>query len=238
MKTKPHPRYRLIVLDWDGTVMDSGDKIANCFRAAAREAGFPEPEPDAVKRYIGTSLSTMCRALYPGTAPAQAAQVVEGYRKYWNHLDRTPVQLYPGVQTGLHALAEAGFLLAIATGKSREGLDRVLDRTNLRPWFVYSRCADESRPKPHPKMLLDILAYTGMAVTESLMIGDTTFDLRMAKAAGMDGLGIGHGYHSKEELESCGNLPVAGNFPELTAWLLDPGRTGTGQASCRTNLRE
>ena len=224
MKKESHHRYRLIVFDWDGTLMDSGDKIANCFQAAAVEAGFPRAETEAVKRCIGTSLPAMCCTLYPGITPPRIMQIVEGYQKYWNHLDRTPALLYPGVEAGLSELAESGFQLAIATGKSRRGLDLVLDRTGLRHRFVYSRCADETRPKPHPKMLRDILAYTGREATESLMIGDTTFDLEMAKAAGMGGMGIGHGYHSKAELEPWSTLPVVENFPELTARLL-----GTGQ---------
>jgi phosphoglycolate phosphatase len=208
--------YQLLVFDWDGTLMDSSRKIVNCFEGAAMTVGLALPDPDQVRSYIGLGLDESFRRLYPDIDSQMINPLIAHYREYWLYLDRTPMSLFAGVKPGLRVLQKAGYLLTIATGKSRRGLDRVLVETSLKQDFFYSRCADETRSKPHPQMLLDVLDYTGMENHQGIMIGDTTFDLEMARNAGMDGLGVGYGSHSKQHLKELSmNQEVFDDFTQL-----------------------
>jgi phosphoglycolate phosphatase len=210
------PEYQLLVFDWDGTLMDSSRKIVNCFEGAAREVGLELPDPDQVRSYIGLSLNESFIRLYPNIGNQTINTLIANYREYWLYRDNTPMSLFTGVKPGLRVLQKAGYVLAIATGKSRRGLDRVLLETSLKQEFFYSRCADETRAKPHPQMLLDVLDYTGMENHHGVMIGDTTFDLEMARNAGMDGLGVGYGSHSKLSLRELSmNQEVFDDFAQL-----------------------
>jgi len=118
-------------------------------------------------------------------------------------------------------MEETGAMLAIATGKSRAGLDRVLGKVGLAHHFTVTRCADETRSKPHPQMLLEILEFTSIDPQKTIMVGDTTFDLDMAQNAGVAGLGAGYGVHSQQALEDSKALYVAQSFADLAAWLLN-----------------
>ena len=207
--------YQLLVFDWDGTLMDSSRKIGNCFAGAATAAGLTLPDPDQVKSYIGLGLDESFRRLYPEIDSQTICQLVDGYREYWLYLDNTSMSLFADVEPGLRQLQNAGYFLAVATGKSRRGLDLALLETSLKDIFLYSRCADETRSKPHPQMLLDVLEYTGLDNHQSVMIGDTTFDLEMARNAGMDGLGVGYGSHSKEILSPLSSDKVFDKFTHL-----------------------
>ncbi len=210
----------MIIFDWDGTLMDSSDTIVRCFVASANEMALPEPDPDQVKRYIGLSLEESFYRLYPGSNPDMISQLIDGYRENWLSLDSSEMSFFDGVGSGLKQLEGAGYLLAIATGKSRRGLDRVLIESGINDLFVTSRCADESRSKPHPQMLLDILDYTGMNTDQCIMVGDTTFDLEMAKSAGIHGMGVGYGSHPTEELSTLTHHPIAMNFPQLVRFFV------------------
>ena len=216
MNTPNKQDYQLLVFDWDGTLMDSSRKIVNCFEGAASMVGLEPPDPDQVKSYIGLGLDESFRRLYPDIDSQIISPLIAGYREHWLYLDKTPMSLFGGVEHGLQLLQNTGYLLAIATGKSRRGLDRVLLETSLEQAFIYSRCADETRSKPHPQMLLDVLDYTGLENHQGVMIGDTTFDLEMASNAGMDGLGVGYGSHSKQNLrELSRDQEVFDNFTQL-----------------------
>jgi len=127
--------------------------------------------------------------------------------------------LFPGVTQGLTQLTEQGYLLAIATGKARRGLNRVLDDTGLRHLFVSSRCADEAFSKPHPQMLEDILDDTGVDASRALMVGDTVYDMEMARSAQVAGLAVSYGVHARERLLDCGALACLDSFPEVCAWV-------------------
>ena len=211
--------YQLLIFDWDGTLMDSSRKIVNCFEGAASAVGLELPDPDQVKSYIGLGLDESFRRLYPEIDSQTINPLIESYREYWLHLDSTPMSLFAGVKPGLRLLQKAGYLLTIATGKSRRGLDRVLQETSLEQDFIYSRCADETRSKPHPQMLLEVLDYTGLENHQGVMIGDTTFDLEMASNAKMDGLGVGYGSHSKQSLRELSmDQEVFDNFPQLVEY--------------------
>ena len=124
------------------------------------------------------------------------------------------------VEQGLTALENAGFLLAVATGKSRAGLNRVLEEGTIGNKFAITRCADETRPKPHPEMLFEILDYCGLDATEAIMIGDTEFDMRMAASADVKSLGVSYGYHSRNMLEPLSDYPVQPSFKALVDWVL------------------
>lgn len=211
--------FDLIVFDWDGTLMDSAAKIVRCFQCAARDVGLPPPRDDAVRNIIGLGLKEALDLLLPHADAATRAEVVECYRRHFMHLDTTESVLFPGVLEGLGALSDAGYRLAIATGKSRRGLERVLRETAISRHFCATRCADEALSKPHPQMLHDILGHTGVAPARALMVGDTTYDLQMAASAGMAALAVGYGAHERERLLALSPLACLGSFEEVRQWL-------------------
>jgi phosphoglycolate phosphatase len=199
--------------------MDSAGKIVRCFESAMRDAGLPSPGAAAIRNIIGLGLKEAVASLLPQCDAATQAQVVARYRAHFLHLDRTETQLFPGVREGLTRLAERGYRLAIATGKARQGLQRVLADTGLAQLFVASRCADEALSKPHPQMLLDILKETAVPAGAALMVGDTVYDMQMARSAQVDGLGVSYGVHDREELLAQGALACLDSFSEVDRWL-------------------
>jgi phosphoglycolate phosphatase len=211
--------YDLVIFDWDGTLMDSAAKIVHCFERAFADAGLPYPGANAVRRIIGLGLKEAVSDLMPGTASSLCDAVIERYREHFLGLDSEAMALFPGVREGLEMLNRHGALLAVATGKSRRGLDRVLTTTGLGDLFVSTRCADEAFSKPHPRMLMDILDRTGMTPDRAVMIGDTTYDMLMAKAAGMAGIAVSYGVHTQDELMRHGPVACCTSFGEVLSWL-------------------
>lgn len=211
--------YDLIVFDWDGTLMDSERKIVNCFLASACDCGVPEPAREAVRNIIGLGLSEAVSVLFPEALPTQRAQLVDRYRHHFLEADRTDMVLFPGVAEGLQRLVGKGYLLAVATGKSRRGLERALEGTAIQHLFTYTRCADEAFSKPHPKMLEDILGYTGVVPKRALMIGDTVYDLQMAQNASVPGLAVTYGVHPRTALLQLAPLACLDSFDEVCQWL-------------------
>lgn len=218
-----HRKYDLIVFDWDGTLMDSAAKIVRCFQAAARDAGVAVPPDSAVRNIIGLGLREALETLLPEAGAETRRQVAECYRRHFLHVDMTETTLFPGVADGLGRLGEAGYRLAIATGKARRGLDRVLRDTATSHYFCASRCADEAFSKPHPQMLHDILACTGVSAERALMVGDTTYDLEMAAAAAMGSLAVSYGAHERERLLLHNPLACLDSFVDVCQWL-EPAR--------------
>ena len=212
-------QYDLIVFDWDGTLMDSEAKIVRCVQAAATDTGIPDPGSAAIRDIIGLGLNEAMQVLFPEQAPERRAELVERYRRHFLELDTTGMPLFPGVTQGLTQLTQQGYLLAIATGKARRGLDRVLHETGVRHLFVSSRCADEAYSKPHPQMLEDILDQTGVDAGRALMVGDTVYDMEMARSAKVAGLAVSYGVHARERLLDCGALACLDSFPEVCAWV-------------------
>lgn len=211
-------QFDLIVFDWDGTLMDSEAKIVRCIQAAAADVGIADIGKDAIRNIIGLGLTEAMKVLYPDQSAQRRLQLVERYRKHFLELDATPMPLFPGVASGLEKLRAQGYLLAIATGKARRGLNRVLDETGMRHLFASSRCADETQSKPHPQMLKEILDETGIAPTRALMVGDTVYDMEMARQAQVAGLGVSYGVHARERLLECGARACVDSFPEVYAW--------------------
>jgi len=213
-------KYQCIVFDWDGTLMDSIQKIVECLQSAAEDVDLPIPTVAAAKDIIGLGLQEAMLAIFGDISEQKVSEIVERYRFYFLEDNQTSQPLYPSVRSGLKILDETGVALCVATGKARRGLDRVMSKENLESLFFYTRCADESRSKPHPQMLLDILNHTALDSERVLMVGDTTYDMEMAAGANIDSVGLTHGVHSKQRLLSSGADQVFSNFDELLDWLM------------------
>lgn len=206
--------YQLMIFDWDGTLMDSVDRIVSCMRSAGRDCGLAEPSRDAVKRIIGLSLVTAMPILFPAQSAATYQHVRELYSRYYKFDDPTPTPLFPGIETMLRQLA--GYKsLAVATGKSRAGLERVLQVTQLGDVFVARRGADDAASKPDPLMLTQIVQELGIPVSNTVMIGDSVHDLAMAAALGMDRIGVSWGVDSKETLARYEPILIADSVIQL-----------------------
>lgn len=210
-------RYRLVVFDWDGTLVDSHSAIAQCMQEASRECGLPIPELARASHAIGLGLHDAMRIVAPDLPPARYPEFVEAYRRHFRAREDS-MQPFPGMPQLLDQLGRDRSL-AIATGKSRRGLDRALQATRLRVHFRASRCADETRPKPHPAMLLELMQELGFSPPEALMIGDTSHDMEMAAAAGVDAVAVSYGAHGREGLLACGPRACLASVEELRAWM-------------------
>jgi phosphoglycolate phosphatase len=211
-------RFELLVFDWDGTLMDSAGAIVFSIQAACADLGLPVPGEAAARHIIGLGLRDALTTLLPGLPEAEYPALVERYRHYYLARDRE-ILLFEGAAETVRGLAAAGFLLAVATGKSRQGLNRALAHTGLGPYFHASRCADECHSKPHPSMLEEIMDELAAAPERTLMIGDTTHDLLMAANAGVSSLAVAYGAHPREDLEALAPVATVESLPELRQWL-------------------
>ena len=215
---KSRQTYDLIVFDWDGTLMDSAAAIVASLQAACRDLGLPVPRDEDARYIIGLGLHDALAHILPGVDAGQYPRVVERYRHYFLELD-AGTALFPGIAEIVADLHGAGYRLAIATGKSRRGLARALNATGLEPYFHASRCADEGHSKPHPGMLQAVMREVGAASDRTLMIGDTTHDLEMARAAGVAALAVAYGAHAHDALLACSPLACIMSVAELRGWL-------------------
>ena len=211
-------RFELIVFDWDGTLMDSAGLIVTSVQAAARDLGLEPPSDERARHIIGLGLIDALRHALPGLEAARYPEVADRYRHHYLARDHE-LNLFAGAQELIAELAQAEFLLGVATGKSRVGLDRALGGSGLGSYFHATRCADECHSKPHPQMLEELMDEFGVAPEATLMIGDTTHDLLMAKNAGAAALAVAYGAHPRAELEAETPLYCAGSIAEMTAWL-------------------
>lgn len=214
---------RLVIFDMDGTLVDSAGTIVAAMQAAFSANRLPPPGQDAVHGVIGLHLpeaiARLCAA--GGIPPLDAAagrSLVDAYRNAFLYLDRDPDAasgLFPGILQLLDDLDGQGLLLSVATGKGRQGMERVLGRLDLLPRFVATRTPDECPGKPHPAMALDLLAATGVAPADAVVIGDSLFDMEMARNAGIAGIGVAWGTTPAELLMRSGAGAVAGTPAEL-----------------------
>lgn len=212
-------KYELVVFDWDGTLMDSEVRIVTCMQRAAQDTGSPIPSDAAVREIIGLSMERAVEQLFPGIDEKSLPAFIEAYRVHWLGDEVPHSALFPGAEETVRSLAEQGYLLAIATGKSRRGLDAVLQQTGLGELFHVSRCADEAFSKPHPQMLQDILTDLNTQADQAVMIGDTEYDMQMAANAGVDAVGVVHGVHHRDRLVEQGALTVFEQLPDLLSWV-------------------
>jgi len=211
-------KYELVVFDWDGTLLDSAGAIVNAIKASSRDLGLPEPSDAQARHVIGLGLTDALRHAVPELKPERYQEMVERYRFHYLSGDNA-LTLFAGVREMLGRLQVAGHVLAVATGKSRLGLERALDHSGLRPLFRASRCADECHSKPHPQMLEELMAEFGVAAEATVMIGDTSHDLLMASNAGVDSLAVTYGAHPHEHLLECKPRACLHTVGELDNWL-------------------
>ncbi len=211
--------FDLLVFDWDGTLMDSIASIVACTRATIEELDLPRLPDQTIRDTIGLGLRETLEILSPGADDAMYERVLGCYRKHWLATYRDLPVLFDGVPEMLRGLAEEGYLLAVATGKSRRGLDHALRETGLGSLFLATRTVDEAFSKPHPQMLLAILDELGVTPGAAVMIGDTTWDLEMARSAGTASIGVCTGSHGRAELERLEPLACLREVVELPAWL-------------------
>jgi phosphoglycolate phosphatase len=210
---------RLIVFDWDGTLMDSEAKIVASLRAAGNDLGLKELDENALRNVIGLGLKESIEMLYPGAALETQRAFVDRYRYHFQANDGTVTVLFNGALQMVQDLHRQGFFLGIATGKGRRGLDRELAQHSCGNLFHASRCADETFSKPHPQMLLEIMDELGILPAETLMIGDTEYDLLMARNADVAAAAVSYGAHERERLLLHRPLTCASDIDELTKWL-------------------
>jgi len=211
-------RFDLIAFDWDGTLFDSTAIIVRSIQQAVRDVGGTVPTDEAAAWVIGMALQQALAHAAPDVPREKYTELGNRYRyHYLKHQD--DVSLFPGVLALLQMLKDGGHLLAVATGKSRRGLDHVLHAVQLRGMFDGSRTADETAGKPHPLMLHELMAEFDVPPERTLMIGDTTHDLEMARAAGCASVGVGYGAHTTEGFAPLGPLFIAKSVAELHQWL-------------------
>lgn len=212
--------YDLLIFDWDGTLMDSTVRIVSCLREGIRQAGLP-PRDDAQLRYIiGLGIREAVDFLYPGAVDARLKQkMMEVYRHQFMHANATPAALFEGVEAMLDMLENQGYLLAVATGKTRSGLNSILRELGMEHRFHTSRCADETTSKPDPHMLREILGDLDVTPERALMIGDTGFDVEMAHNAGVAAVAVAQGAHSPDKLLQMKPLVILERVTYLLSWL-------------------
>ncbi|MBI5107917.1 MAG: HAD-IA family hydrolase [Rhodocyclales bacterium] len=211
-------RFDLIVFDWDGTLMDSTGAIVASIKAAATDLGIEPPTEERARHIIGLGLIDALRLALPDLPKERYPDVALRYRHHYLSRDQD-LLLFDGAESLVDELSEAGYMLAVATGKTRAGLNRAFDVSGLGARFHASRCADECRSKPHPQMLEELMVEFGVAPEATLMIGDTTHDLLMAKNAGVAALGVAYGAHPRVTLEAEAPLFCAADVAELAGWL-------------------
>jgi len=211
-------RFSLVVFDCDGTLVDSQHAIVAAMARAFAEHDLAQPPAAAVRRIIGLNLDEAMAALAPEIDDARHHSLAEAYKAEFFRQRQSGEftdPLYPGAMEAILALAETGAMLGVATGKSQRGLRAVLDRHGLRARFATLQTADDAPGKPHPGMLLNAMAEAGACPEETVMIGDTTFDMTMARAANVAAVGVAWGYHEAQELDDAGAAAMVGEFGQL-----------------------
>lgn len=211
--------YQLLIFDWDGTLCDSIGRIVEAMHVAATASGHLPCSDEAVKGIIGLALPEAISVLYPQLDEVEVAAMRGHYADAYMALDATPSSLYPGVREALLGFREQGYRLAVATGKARRGLDRVLKAHGWEDFFDITRAADETRGKPHPLMLEQIMSHCAVGPARSLMVGDASFDLLMARNAGMHSVAVGYGALPLDVLRQYEPQVCIESFDQLPTWL-------------------
>ncbi len=208
-------KYRKVIFDWDGTLVDSVDHIASSLQQAARELEFPERSHEELRHIVGLGMEEALNRLYPGITRDDMLRLRKTYAGHFFSRETTPEHLFPGVPELLTDLTSRGRQLAVATGKSRPGFDRGLQSSGLAPFFRLTRCADETASKPDPRMLLEILEAAGLHPGDAIMVGDTIYDLEMAQRIGMPAVGVTWGVHSEDQLKKHSPVAVVHRMDDL-----------------------
>ncbi|TQV73480.1 HAD-IA family hydrolase [Exilibacterium tricleocarpae] len=209
----------LFIFDWDGTISDSTGRIIDCVQRAAADSGLEPLADDAIKDIIGLGLKEALERLYPGAGEERRQLLTSSYARHFVAADQTPSPFYPGVRATLEQLLRDGHQLAVATGKSRRGLDRILANTQLQDFFHGSRCADETASKPHPQMLCELLDEFDVDPAAAVMVGDTEYDMEMARQLDMPRIAVSYGAHHIDRLRGYDPVLCVDYFEEILAWV-------------------
>ncbi|EAW28558.1 putative phosphoglycolate phosphatase, contains a phosphatase-like domain [Alteromonadales bacterium TW-7] len=211
-------QYKLVIFDWDGTIMDSINKIVNCIKCSAQSLNIAPPSDTAIKNIIGLSLEKAMAVLFP-SYPTKQTALINAYKAHYK-VDSTPTPVFDDVANVLNALKQNGAVLAIATGKGRDGLERLLNQSQLRHFFSATRTSDDAQSKPSPDMLYQLLDELGVSANEAVMIGDTKIDMAMGRAANMDRIGVTMGVHNAQQLSEYDPIATVDSYQQLQQVLL------------------
>lgn len=211
-------QYDLIVFDWDGTLADSTAIIIDSIRQAAETVGLPVPAREEASSIIGLGLSEAIETLFGKISTNDFSRLVGLYGYHYKSMEHE-IPLFNGVEPLIQSLGDKGHMLAVATGKGRNGLNRALERSGLQAHFHGTRCVDECLSKPHPQMLLELMDEFGVAPERTLMVGDTSFDLQMARNANVDAVGVTYGAHPLHSLAVFEPIACFDSFEKLGQWI-------------------
>jgi phosphoglycolate phosphatase len=205
----------LYIFDWDGTLVDSVGRIVSSLKLAAADLSLEILSDDQYKEIIGLGLTKAVNHLYPAAGSTLQLAMRDAYSKHFIAADTAPCAFFEGVIETLDAIRSEGHQLAVATGKSRRGLDRVLAQLAWQAYFHATRCADETASKPHPLMLHELLNELGVSSDHAVMVGDTDYDLNMAARAGIRSVGVSYGAHGLERLQAAAPNVIIDRFSDL-----------------------
>tara|TARA_R110000751_G_scaffold91266_3_gene179062 strand:- start:266587 stop:267228 length:642 start_codon:yes stop_codon:yes gene_type:complete len=208
-------KYKAIVFDWDGTLMDSIGKIVESMQTTAKQLGFPVPDYDQAKNVIGISLLPALKQLFNIRDEKEAMTLFHTYKEHFKDHAQISSPLFNGAVELLEELTQRGYILAVATGKARQGLEHNWYHSNTEQFFTVSKTADDAQSKPSPDMLQQILAELDLSADQVLMVGDTTYDMAMAEALNMDRIGVSFGVHNADTLQQHSPLAVINTLDEL-----------------------
>ncbi len=215
-----HRIYDLIIFDWDGTILDSQAHIIHCMTSAIADESFPVPVEEDIRHIIGLSLPLAIQSLIGKTSAATVNRIADNYRRHFFATSHEASELFEGVSEVIAKLYEDGYYLAVATGKGRHGLDMAFETTGLGQYFHVSRCADETRSKPDPMMLNEILTDLDLPAQRAVMVGDTSYDIEMANNIKMDSIAVTYGMHDQDHLKQSGPTHWLHDIKDLHAILL------------------
>lgn len=207
----------MLIFDWDGTLCDSVQRIADCLQLAAADQRLPIPSVEAAREIVGLGMREALEQLFPGIEEKQVLRLRDSYAEHFVREDAEPSAFFPGALEALEDFREQGFMLAVATGKSRRGLDRVLGVLGMSDFFHATVCADETASKPSPLMLNTLLAGQSLSPEAAVMVGDTVFDMEMAQKIAMPRLAVSYGAHSSERLLDYDPIACVDHCGELAA---------------------
>lgn len=216
-------KYRVIIFDWDGTLVDSTARIVDSMQRASSQVGLPTLSNHAIQQIIGLGLPEALKVLWPEISVEQSQRMRVNYSANFSHHSDVPVGFFPRAHDFFAELRSLGYVLAVATGKTRKGLDEMLDGMEVRDVFNITRCADETTSKPDPHMLREILTELGLTSEQALMVGDTSFDLDMARNIKMDAVGMTHGAHESKILLASGAKALCHDLNDLLEWIKKNG---------------
>lgn len=206
---------KVVIFDWDGTLIDSVEHIAESLHQAATDLGYPELEREAYRDIIGLGMIEALHKLYPGISHEEMTQIREGYADYFFAKATTPQNVFAGMADVITDLRAAGRGCSVATGKSRRGLTGALVSSGLGMHFDTTRCADETRSKPDPRMLSEIIEHYNIRPDQAVMIGDTRYDLDMAQRIGMPSIGVEWGVHQRDVLKDYAPHAIVDTVTDL-----------------------